>query len=280
MKKILVPTDFSSHADRALRYAQAIAQKSGGEIVLLNVMLTPDHTQIEAGPSGINISGSSESQYLMEAVQKVKNNMETKIARIGLENVSYHITSGNISQAIVSHIKGLGIDLVVMGTQGESNYDAFFVGSNAEKVVRLAPCPVVTVRDNPEAIVMKKFVLAGDFSRSKTLPLDYLKDLRTLFEAELYLVHVNTPAHFACTADLLKSATDFAQNHSLAPYTFDIYCDFVEDDGINHYAESIGADLIIVVSHKRRGFARLLGGSVSEGVVNAAHAPVLTIGLA
>ncbi|NJL11588.1 MAG: universal stress protein [Microscillaceae bacterium] len=280
MKKILVPTDFSSHADRALRYAHAIAQKSGGEIVLLNVMLTPDHTSIEAGPSGINISGTSESQYLSGVVQKVKANMEAKIARLGLENITYHITSGNISQAIVNHIESLNIDLVVMGTQGESNYDAFFVGSNAEKVVRLAPCPVITVRDNPDSITLKKIVLAGDFSRSKTLPLDYLKDLRTLFEAELYLVHVNTPAHFTSTADLLKSSTDFALNHALAPYTFDIYCDFVEDDGINHYAEFIGADLIVVVSHKRRGFARLLGGSVSEGVVNAALAPVLTIGLA
>ncbi len=279
MNKIIVPTDFSSFADQALLYAIEIAKKSGGEVRLLHIMLTPDNSKIEATSEGVNISGYGENEYLLNAVKGSKQNIETLVKSLDYERVSYLICSGNIGQSIIDFAEKEEADLIVMGTQGESGYDSLFVGSNAEKVVRLAQCPVLTIRKKPESVTLSKIVLACDLGKNQEKAVEQIKKVQTLFGSELYLVYVNTPANFTCTQDLEEKAVRFAEEHQLSNYHFSIYCEYVEDDGINRFAESINANLIVLISHKRQGFARLLSGSVSEGVVGSAQVPVMTFSL-
>lgn len=279
MKKILVPTDFSTFADSALKIAIALAQKFEAEVHLLNVMLTPDNALIDANESHTNISIGGDNGYLVDVVENVKQNCQKLVEGCGYEKAVYQITSGNISQAIVSYAEKQNIDLIVMGTQGEGGYDAIFVGSNAEKVVRLAPCPVITARKAPEDLDFKHIVYATDFNKKSQVAIEKLKQFHKVFGGELHLLYVNTPARFKTSKDLQSQVEEFAKTYELESYEFEIYCDFVEEDGITHFAESIDADLIAVASRHRVGFARLLAGSVSEGVVNVSNIPVLTLSL-
>ncbi len=279
MNTIIVPTDFSSFADKALLYAVEIAKKTNSAVKLLHIMLTPDKTKLEATSEHINLSGYQDNDYLLNAVKGSRKNLDELIKRLDYQNISYLITSGNISQNIIDLAEKEDAGLIVMGTQGESGYDALFVGSNAEKVVRLADCPVITIRELPKGEGINKIVLACDLGKNEHNALNQIKDFQKIFGAELHLLYVNTPANFTCTHDLNARAAAFAKEHGIEHYQFHIYCDYVEDDGINNFGDSIEADLIVMISHKRRGFSRLLAGSVSEGVVGCAHIPVMTFSL-
>lgn len=280
MNKILVPTDFSPYADSALKIAVNIAQKSQAEIILLHIMLTPDHAIVHASEQGINISGTAtDYTYLEDVVESTRSNMRELITKSNYDNISYQIASGNISQTVIKEAEATQTNLIVMGTQGEGGYDAIFVGSNAEKVVRFASCPVLTVRNAKEEVNFKNIVFACDFNAKYTYPMEEVKTFQKIFNSQVHLVHINTPASFNTTASIEAKASLFIDKYNLENYTTNIYCDFVQDDGIHHFADSIEADLITVASRKRKGFSRLLGGSVSEGVVNASQIPVLTLSL-
>jgi hypothetical protein len=184
-----------------------------------------------------------------------------------------------VTQAVADYAKQGGFDVIVMGTQGETNDEYWLVGSNTEKMVRYAACPVLSVRRVPKVFDLKNIVLACDLDDKKTLPIEKVKEIQQLFGAQLNLIYINTPSSFSPTHLVRHQVSAFAKKYDLQNYTFHLYCDYTEDDGINHFAESIAADMIVMISHQKRGIARLLSGSVSEGVVYEAVIPVLTIGI-
>ncbi len=279
MKKILVPTDFSEFADFAFKLALAIANKSGGEIILLHVMLAPDSVKIEANADRTLINAGSEHDYLGGVVDKLRQNLQKQVDASAYDKVSYEIRSGNIKQAILDFGEEKEVDFIVMGTHGESGYDAMFIGSNAEKVVRQSTCPVLTTRNLNQEVKFDHIVFGCDLESRHPMPIAYLKSFQETFNSTIHLVYVNTPADFSQTSILEEKARKFAQDNNINNYNFSIYCDYNEEDGIHHFTQDVKADLIVVASRKRKGFARLLGGSVSEGVVRSSDIPVLTIGL-
>ena len=279
MKKILVPTDFSSFANSALNIAITTAQKFQAELVLFHVMLTPNNITIESSEESTYIGGTSNPEAFEQTLKSRQESLREKVANLGYDKASYQIRSGNITQQIIEYTEKNQVDMIIMGTQGDSDYDTLFVGSNAEKVVQLAECPVITSRKIEGEVDFKNIVFACNLEVSHRLPLDQIKQIQSLFDAKVHLTYINTPAYFQTTYDLHEKATHFIQEYQLSNCAFDIYCDLVEDDGINNFAESVNADLIIVVSNKRRGFSRLLAGSVSAGVVNVSNIPVLTFAM-
>ena len=279
MNKILVPTDFSTFADSALKIALSTAQKFDAELVLFHVMLAPNNVTIESSEDKNYIGGTSDQSFFEQTLKPRQESLRAKVAALNYDKASYQIRSGDITQQIIDYANNNQIDMIVMGTQGDSNYDTLLVGSNAEKVVQLAQSPVITSRKNEGEVNFNKIVFACNMEISSQLPMDQIKQIQTLFGAKLHLAYINTPAYFQTTYDLLEKAERFKEAYQLTNCEFDIYCDLVEDDGINNFAESVNADLIIVVSHKRRGFSRLLAGSVSAGVVNVSNIPVLTFSM-
>lgn len=81
MNTIIVPTDFSSFADKALLYAVEVAKKTNSMVKLLHIMLTPDKTKIEATSEHINISGHQENDYLLNAIKGSQKNLDELIKR-------------------------------------------------------------------------------------------------------------------------------------------------------------------------------------------------------
>ncbi|MCU0444840.1 MAG: universal stress protein [Microscillaceae bacterium] len=279
MKKILVPTDFSPFADHALQVAVAIARKAQAEITLLHILLTPDNTEIRVSAEEYFMSKNEDAPYLKSIVEVNQINLNDLIAKSGYGHIKYQIVSGDVTKAITATAAAEKSDLIVMGTQGNSEYENFFVGSNAEKVVRFAPCPVLTLRQRPKEIDFKNLVLACNLDDKDNLPIAQIQEFQAFFGAKIHLVHINTPANFTPSKDLRIKAKNFARKYSLENYEFEVYCDYIEDDGVVHFATTIHADLIVMISHKRTGIARLFSGSVSEGVVSEATTPVLTFSL-
>ena len=139
IKTILVPTDFSENADRAFATAIQFAGAFDAQIQLLHVYHIPDTTTVYevTFPTGVVDGIRKAATVSLEALRK-------QVKAAGIE-CSAELVFGSPSQAIVEYAKESKVDLVVMGTRGHSLLKQFFLGSVAERTLRLAPCPVLTV---------------------------------------------------------------------------------------------------------------------------------------
>jgi len=147
ISRILAPVDFSDCSDRALTYAVEMTDKFQAELILLYVVpeistLVPDAVMAvpTVGPD-------------MDEVMKAANESLVKlVATKQLTRLNPRLESriGSPAHTIIQTATDDKIDLIVLGTHGRSGLSHFFLGSVAEKVVRGAPCPVLTVRSTGE----------------------------------------------------------------------------------------------------------------------------------
>lgn len=277
MHKILVPYDFTKIANQALDFAVELSEKSADcAVVLLNVVEHPSASSLKT--MGVTDFDPQEDIYFLKLVESVKNKLQTIVDARG-NNVSYKLGFGNAYKSIQDEIAAEKVDLLVMGTSGSEGIDEMFVGSNAERVVRLAKCPVITLRAPAKVADIKTIVFASNFADIKEHFGDKVKSLQSIFGAELKVVKINTPANFTSTRIDNKSMSDFASKHGLSNYTIDVYNHANEEDGIMHYAEDIDADMIAIGTNQRTGINHFLLGSIAEDIVNHSKRPVWTMNL-
>ncbi len=147
LKHILVATDFGEAADAALAYGRALARNFGATLHVLHV----------ADDVYLRLSGDAVLAALPADLQRdVEDSARKRLDALLVDNdpvplptVSDVVTSATPAAAIVQYARDKGIDLVITGTHGRGPVAHLFVGSVAERVVRTAPCPVLTVR-HPE----------------------------------------------------------------------------------------------------------------------------------
>ena len=142
--RILVPVDFSAHSDRALHYAATLAGRVGASVQLLHVVEDPFKTGgAFAGEIYVPSFPAMIETFINEAGRRLES---LKIAMFPRDSqVETKVVVGRAAHAIVDEA-ATGIDLIVMGTHGRAGFSHLFLGSVAERVVRTAPCAVLTVR--------------------------------------------------------------------------------------------------------------------------------------
>ncbi|MBI4510043.1 MAG: universal stress protein [Deltaproteobacteria bacterium] len=142
IRKILCPVDFSEPARDALLFAADLAQQYDAELTLLHVYQIPGY----AFPEGIVLAGPEVMAELMVRIDKVLGEWKSDAEGHGAMRVSTLSVQGAPWNEIVRTAREQGYDLVVIGTHGRTGLKHVILGSVAEKVVRRAPCPVLTVR--------------------------------------------------------------------------------------------------------------------------------------
>lgn len=270
MDKIIVPIDFSEFSEFALETAAIIAKKNNAELLVLH-MLEIDKGRVTDSSNELN---EKMVFFLKLAEQKFDNFLDKDFLR------GVHVTP------IVKHFKVFkevaevaeehNADLIVMGSQGTSGLAEIFVGSNTEKVVRYSEIPVLVVKQKPSKMTFETVVFACDFSDEMVE--SYLKASKMF--SHLKLVHVNVPGEAfkssseieLAVADFLKTAEGNLNKLNDVHYT----ADYTVEAGILNAANILGADLIAVPTHGRKGLAHFFTGSVSEDVANHSVLPVIT----
>ncbi len=276
MKKILVPTDFSKQADYALAAAADIARKNGAEVILLHVVegfTSGSFATMGGVPDDLN-----EEVFMAKMLEKGKAALEKHAAndQYSGANITTKVQVGNAFTHISKDILENDADLVVMGSQGTSGYEEAFIGSNTEKVVRHASCPVITIKNPVDFSQINDIAFAADFLDKETNVIKNLKVLQEALGAKLHLVKVDTPRNFESSRSINKRIQGFVRDHQLENYTISIYNEYAEEDGIIYFAEDIDADMIAMATHGRTGLLHLLSGSIAEDVANHAQRPVWT----
>ena len=140
---ILFPTDFSECGRAAEKYAQALAERFGAELHVLHVladvlMMMPDPGSALILPQNYLVDMKREAEQALDKILPEKASRGLRIIRA--------TRMGNTSAEIVDYADETNVDLIVVGTHGRGGLAHMFLGSVAEKVVRTAHCPVLTVR--------------------------------------------------------------------------------------------------------------------------------------
>ena len=278
MKKILVPTDFSEHAEYALKVAAQIARKNDGEIYLLHLLELPSHIADDGIGESKAVGGSAGVPEVMFFMKKVRERFEEIVNSPYLEGIKIveAIQFEKAFDGIMKHSKDHGIDLIVMGSHGASGFKEMFIGSNTEKVVRTSNVPVLVIKKDEEEFTPQKFVFASDFSNEIKEPFAKVVEFANTFDMELDLVYINTPNDFKSTHAAEKLMQEFAAGFNINNLDTYIYNDVNVEKGILHFANSINADMIGMCTHGRQGLAHFFNGSISEDLVNHAVRPVVT----
>jgi nucleotide-binding universal stress UspA family protein len=148
IKTILAPTDFSPHSERAVRYACALAERLSARLHLIHIL----SEIIPAGPDPL-LMPVMPPQFYQENEERAK---ETLLSLIKPEwgkpaAVVTAVRWGSPVDAIVDYSRELAIDLIVIATHGRTGLSHVLLGSVAERIVREAPCPVLTIRRSRES---------------------------------------------------------------------------------------------------------------------------------
>ncbi len=294
VKKILFPTDFSECAESAFTHAAYLADRHKAELHVLHVeeeggLTLADHLDdLRITPDEIA------EQLRLPADSTGRLEADEPVAIIEAEE------RGEKAGPIILHYaEKHDIDLIVLGTHGRRGVRRFMLGSVAEEVLRLAPCPVFTVRHREDRSVwaMKTILAPTDFSENARRATRHAAALAETYGAELKLLNVINVASLTTSAPPLLGAFDVspatmmnAANEALQRQVADLTEEFHLISPVECYA-TVGSpasdildftiendvDLIVMGSHGRSGMARFVMGSVAEKVIRNASCPVFTV---
>ena len=298
IRRILCPLDFSRFSRHALEQAVALARESGAVVSALHVFsVAPVADLVVAGaPTAIEpLRGTAPNRAaLLSELREFTGDVDT--AGVTLRTA---IDGGDPVARIFDHAVDEAADLIVMGTHGRTGFERLLLGSVAEKVLRKAPCPVLTVP--PRAISPKQgltfanILCAVDFSAASLRALEYAASIAApggpgitvLNVVELFAegaglreeVALDTPSF---RAGLSRSALE--RLHDTIPPAVRARCPVTEVvtmgkawKEILRVAAEEGADVIVLGVQGRNTADLFLFGSTTQHVVRQAACPVLTI---
>lgn len=281
MKKILVPTDFSPEAQNAAEVARIIAKKFNAELLFLNSIELYSAEAVNASGAPSNIDSFSDSILIHDAITKAREEMVRlhEVSKFQGISVSQEIKLGSPFGHIYESIDNDGVDFIVMGTKGASGLSEVIIGSNTEKVVRRAKCPVLSVKESVDEKAFDKMVYATEMGDKEDSVVAAVKEFQHAFGSKIFLVWINSPNNFQADSVTKARLRDFAEKYKLTSFSVHVFNDLVEEDGIRHFADEVDAGMIAMGTSSNTGLSRILRGSIAEDMVNHAKRPVLTVSM-
>lgn len=296
VRRILFATDFSEPSDQALRFAAFLAKGFKARLELVHVL--------EFHP-GMN-QKSPVARIYLEELRKESDQKFTQLKKT-LKAQSKLSACPQVVGAPPDQINELAserrADLVVIGTHGWTGINHVLLGSTAERVVRGAPCPVITVRwkgisesdrkSKPRKLSkhdipkLKQILVPLDFSSCSLQAFDYAVKFAKHFKASVVLLHV-METHPYGSDFIFKEKI----SRDLVEKKLTELVSLIQSNGLDSLHElregspsnvilartsEINPDLVIMGTHGRRGFSHLVNGSVAEAVLRRATCPVLTV---
>ncbi len=294
--RVLLATDFSQFATRALEHALAVTSSWNAELHALHVL--------EFYP-GMDPEYPVNQMYLDELRKDADRqfiDVEKHAAGSGV-SIRKRIEFGIPSQRIETVARELQADLIILGTHGRTGLAHVLVGSTAERVVRTGPCPVLSVKtrrmESPpsaaapadRAVVIGRILVPIDFSECSLDALEYATQFAKHRGAAVTILHTLEPVPYNLDFTL-HSSQDWREKRDYLQGRLQVLCAILTSNRIRadqvlkaglptesivEYAREQGHDLVIMGTHGRRGISHMLTGSVAEAMLRLAPCPVLTV---
>lgn len=270
--KILVPIDFSEQSLIALSQSYNLAKNIKAEVVLLYVI-------DEVNPMvKMFIKGLDEIRGAVES--NLKSLADEKIKETGLK-ISTLVEEGKIYQVINDVAKKMEATFIVMGTKGVES--SKFIGSNALKVVKTAPCPVITIKGKEHNKGCGKIVLPLDLTKETSDKVNKAIEIAKIFDAEICAVSILLTGKEDVVSKL-KDQLLLVQNYIIknkVNCTAEMVKILKKDAKLSHaviaYAEKIDADLIMIMTQQEKDIKEFFIGSHAREIINISDIPVLSV---
>lgn len=265
MKKLLIPCDFSKPSLNALNFSMDVASQAKGTIHLLHVIELPILHDTVLMPVL-----SFEEALLKELQEKADTEfiaLRKKYSKSPVKIIT-EVQFGKISDIIHKYAKDHAIDAIIMGSHGASGPREFFIGSNAEKIVRHSEVPVLVLKEAYKG-PLKNIVFPNTLETEHQEDLvQKIKALQHFFKARLHIVWINTPVNFSTDTETRKRLEKFVKRYQFSDYSLNIYNHLNPEDGIIEFTKLMDGDLIALGTHGRTGLAHMIHGSLTESLVN------------
>ena len=273
--KILVPTDFSECAKHALNAACQIGQVYGAEIHLYHSAPLPEEWEDLPIMEKLNDEVNRSLAIMVKSkLLKAKEDVD----RFGLK-FKFHYTGGKFLKNIEEILEEVDIDLIVMGSKGVSGKQEWFIGSNAQKVVRKIHKNTLIVKNSLPNVDFNKVLFASNLSlKDKVSFRRFLEFIKPFNVKELHILSVDTFGFFSQPSILmLEALKDFKALVKDIECKTHFISDYSVESGIRNFTRNNGIDLIGIAHNTRNPIKRIFQGSNVEMLINHADVPVLCV---
>jgi nucleotide-binding universal stress UspA family protein len=272
MKTIIVPTDFSPASINAMNYAANLASSIGASVILFHAYQVP--VAFSEVPV-VTISMEEMKKISDEKIQELKHNLE----HISSGKLKIYAESrlGDTIDELENYCKAINPFAVVMGTRGAGAIERIFLGSNTLSAVKHLNWPVIIIPPGATFRPIHKIGFTCDFQHVvETTPVQIIKDLCEIFNAELLVLNVDyNNKHFKPDVpeqslllhnmlEKLNPSYHFIDNPNV-------------EEGIHSFAETHGIDLIITIPKKHKLLEGLFQKSHTRELAFHSHIPILAI---
>jgi len=270
MKQLLVAIDFSKTSIVALEYGIHIANKASANLQMVWVDNTTSEEVVFEGFA--NEERVENANLLKELLGK----HEKKLKRGKLD---YKIRKGKVYIEVAQQAKSIDADLIIAGTHGISGFEEFWIGSNAYRIVTHAPCPVITLRHDINIRDIGKIVIPIDSSQETRQKIPIASQISQLFNSEVHVLSLYSSGIKAVQRRVDNYAKQVASYFAERNIRF--ISEVKESENITRstidYAESIGADMIAIMTEQETTTANLFLGPYAQQMVNHSTIPVLSL---
>ena len=290
IKRLLLATDFSDWARRAEEYASALAASWRAELTVMTVV---------EFPPGMDTEYAVNQLYLKDRSYEASDHLAELKRRLSLRGIeaTTRISTGIPSEEVIAAAQVQEADLVIVGTRGKSGLAHVLLGSTAERVIRMAPCPVLAVHmvqsEDPvgQGMTLDRILVPTDLSDCSLEAVQYARVVATQAKASIELLHIMEPACYGIDFTI-ESSAERQQKRKATTGRLEALSSELTTAGIAVKLRVLGgapADTILEVAHKtssnlivmgthgRRGLSHVLAGSVTEAVLRRGTIPVLAV---
>jgi nucleotide-binding universal stress UspA family protein len=298
VRQILCATDLSPASEPAWLMAQRIARAADAELLLLHVI----------PPVPIPMEGYLPPAMYRELMTGARREAEASLAAVAAGvagpplKLRTLVAEGSPATRIVDVAAEEAVDLVVVGTHGRTGLGRLLIGSVADRLLRTAKCPVLTVRAQPDGATpvqgLRRILYVTDFSPASRAAWPWVLAFANATGAAVDLMHVAaqpvpdrhlSPETLGQMATLLREQAETEAERFLqdAARTWPgrlprervtvLIAQGVTGEQVSRRAKERGADLIVMGTHGWSGLARWMLGSVAQDLIQTAPCPVLTV---
>jgi nucleotide-binding universal stress UspA family protein len=273
MKKILIPTDFSTCAKAAEDYAFNLAKKIKAELVFLHIIITPvDWAKLTKEQEDFFPETKS-------AIASAKEKLKVLLSRAETEGIKSRklLVFNDGNEKIHKYVESEHIDFVVMGSHGQYGFKEHMLGSNTYSMIRRSSVPVFVIKENNDKTAINKLVFATNFREETGESFRSAEALSETMGAKLDILFVNTPTYFMETNDIINVGKSYLKEFSNYAYDINIIDAFKEERGIIQFAEKSKADGIAVITFGKSDLMQYFSPSITENLIAMTDLPVISI---
>lgn len=279
MKKILVPTDFSENAAKALLYAAEIASKTGAEINLLHVAEPLTNNIRQPYPLHEKLEHEIERNRM-----KQLDELQAWVAGTHpAVKATIHLLKGTVVTAVLDFTETHSVDLIVMGTRGASGLKEVFMGTVSAAIIGRARVPVFTIPAEYEAKEIDHMLFATNRFEKHAGLLTTITSIATLFSANLHIaVFLDTDT--ADASDFMYNTRELSHYLAFLKKSYPgVVCsgDLLEgkdfEQTVEGYQTGKGVDIIVMVTYPKSFWDRLLRKSVTKRMAFHSNTPLLAL---